>query len=791
MPAKPKRAAAPTIAANPSEAPKSFNFRTGLLILSVAVTLPYLPILAGYVPFPAEAVVQFPPWEGSPARACCAGFEHAEQGDYATQYWPWRAVLNSKFSPTRVPLWNFQALMGAPFVANAQSAVFFPLNWLYSLFATPVAWSLLFPIRAVFMAVMMAVFVKRLGASPMASLISGFTFASCGWIASFQGRPNLDTAMWLPLMFLAVDELRAKPSRTSVALGAVAFALPVLGGQPETAFQVIFAAFLYAVYRLFPVKPMGGWYVAAFGAAGVLAILLAAVQLLPTLEWVGLLDRTLAIRWIPLPWTQVMGLLSRDLLHHPNVDGVQIPEGACYIGAFTAATLPFLVFWRKRRDVFFFAALAFFCLEIAYGWQPGFWISQHIPVLSGLPNWRLLSVPDFAFAVLAGFAISALEARSDKPELHQLRMAPVAWLLAGAGAGALIVLRIAGITGIALRFNLILVLLSLAIALLAAFRRIHSSDFLRTAAIVTVADLTVAGFAFVPFVKSADIFPSAPVFDFLRSRANPLWRVSGVDTVYGPQYELPYGLSTASGYDSLVRHTAKFLSVFKTEGRFQSDDILAAPKGILDLTGTRYFISTDWNTGTRHFAALPNRFRQIFSQGHIQVFENPDAVPLISFLPATAVQVADNDDAQFQAITRADFDGRRTLVIPRKIDRFWGNRGSAISPSVSGVTQTHDQVTLAVAADQDGFVYFNESEYPGWIAEVDGVKVPVIRANYAFMAVPVAKGNHTVRFEFAPTSFRIGGFLSAFAVLLIIGNFAIPLVLRFAQRQRLEWWPSS
>ena len=39
---------------------------------------------------------------------------------------------------------------------------------------------------------------------------------------------------------------------------------------------------------------------------------------------------------------------------------------------------------------------------------------------------------------------------------------------------------------------------------------------------------------------------------------------------------------------------------------------------------------------------------------------------------------------------------------------------------------------------------------------MDGVKAPVIRANYAFMAVPVAQGNHTVRFEFAPNSFRVG-----------------------------------
>ena len=365
-----------------------------------------------------------------------------------------------------------------------------------------------------------------------------------------------------------------------------------------------------------------------------------------------------------------MGLLSRDLLHNPNIDGVHIPEGASYIGAFTAATLPFLVFWRKRRDVLFFAALAFLCLEIAYGWQPGFWVSQHIPVLSGLPNWRLLSVADFAFAILAGFAISALEARCDKP--RQFHLAPVAWLLAGAAAGALIVLRIAGITQVALRFNLILVLLSLTIAMLAAFCRIHSSDFLRTAAIVVVADLTTAGFAFVPFVKPADIFPSAAVFDFLLPKANPLWRVSGVDTVYGAQYELPYGLSTATGYDVPGPSHGEVPVRVQDRGPFPIGRYPGRAQG-----NTRphrhpllhhHRLERRYPAFRRPVEPLPPDLLRRAYPG----FREPRRRAAALLPPATAAQVADNDDAQFQAITRADFDGRRTLVIPQKIDRFWG-----------------------------------------------------------------------------------------------------------------------
>jgi Bacterial membrane protein YfhO len=504
--------------------------------------------------------------------------------------------------------------------------------------------------------------------------------------------------------------------------------------------------------------------------------MLAAVQLLPTMEWAGLLDRSLGMRWDPLPLSGILGLLSRDLLHNPNVDGVHVPEGACYIGAFAAALLPFLVFWKKRRDVLFFGLLAFFCLEVAYGLEPGFWISQHTPVLAGLPNWRFLAVADFAFAVLAGFAISALESRCVSVELS--RQSSIAWLLSGAAAGAALVLRIAGVTLISVRLNLVLVLLSLAIALLAALRRIPASDFLRAAAIVIFADLTAAGFAYVPFVKAADIFPRAPVFEYLTPKASPLWRVAGVDGVYAYQFDMPYGLSAASGYDFLTRRTKRILSIFKTESSFQSTALLAAPKGALDLTGTRYFITTDWNPSTDRFAALPERFHKIYSVGHIQVFENPDAAPLLSFLPSGAARVFESEDEQFRAITAANFDSSRSLVLAQKVDRFWGNRGNPAARSIAGVIVANDEVKLTVSADQDGLVYFNESWYPGWIAEVDGAKAPVIRANYNFMAVPVAAGSHTVSFEFASQSFRIGAALSLMAVVLVAISMGVPFLRR-------------
>lgn len=53
-----------------------------------------------------------------------------------------------------------------------------------------------------------------------------------------------------------------------------------------------------------------------------------------------------------------------------------------------------------------------------------------------------------------------------------------------------------------------------------------------------------------------------------------------------------------------------------------------------------------------------------------------------------------------------------------------------------------------------GVVVLNDIYYPGWIAEIDGEAVPVLRADVLFRAVEVPAGRHRVVFRFAPLSLQ-------------------------------------
>jgi uncharacterized membrane protein YfhO len=62
--------------------------------------------------------------------------------------------------------------------------------------------------------------------------------------------------------------------------------------------------------------------------------------------------------------------------------------------------------------------------------------------------------------------------------------------------------------------------------------------------------------------------------------------------------------------------------------------------------------------------------------------------------------------------------------------------------------------------------------YPGWRAEVDGQRAPLLRADYAFMAVPVPAGRHEVVLRYRPATL-VPGLACVLAVLGGAGVWAL------------------
>jgi len=79
-----------------------------------------------------------------------------------------------------------------------------------------------------------------------------------------------------------------------------------------------------------------------------------------------------------------------------------------------------------------------------------------------------------------------------------------------------------------------------------------------------------------------------------------------------------------------------------------------------------------------------------------------------------------------------------------------------------------DQIATTVDDTRPGLLVLSESWFPGWHATVDGVAVPVVRADGLVLGVPVPAGRHEVIVSYEAPGFNLGFLVSAVAILALV-----------------------
>lgn len=146
-----------------------------------------------------------------------------------------------------------------------------------------------------------------------------------------------------------------------------------------------------------------------------------------------------------------------------------------------------------------------------------------------------------------------------------------------------------------------------------------------------------------------------------------------------------------------------------------------------------------------------------------------------------AAWVADNilwvDDAEAEISGVRNVDLASTAIIHTdflsETTSFEIPDSDVPSDNISDVSLIHyhpDGSTYEVSTEHDGMFVLSEVWYPdGWKATVDGINVPLVRANYILRALPISAGRHTVELRFEPSGRKLAGLVSGLgsAVLLI------------------------
>ncbi len=239
-------------------------------------------------------------------------------GDFLFYFVPYWDQVNFALSAGRLPLWNPYLFAGAPFLANLQASVFYPLRWLFVLI--PAAKGIVFSaaLHAWLTGAFGYALARRVGGvSPLAALVAGLVLALNGWATGLLAHPNrAATLPWLLAALVAWESVaweagwgvfRSRRDRRWLLACAMFWALALLAGHSQTFYN---QAAIFALWVLMaPVWRLGrslaarvfnlrrAWNTTGPAAAALvalfsLAVLASAVQLLPTYELSGLSFRS-------------------------------------------------------------------------------------------------------------------------------------------------------------------------------------------------------------------------------------------------------------------------------------------------------------------------------------------------------------------------------------------------------------------------------------------------------------------------------------------------------------------
>jgi hypothetical protein len=195
----------------------------------------------------------------------------------------WDEFSRSELLAGRFPLWNPHNAFGVPHLANMQTAVFYPVNWLKWAFGFWPVIDLILMLRlwlAGIFTYLLARASLRVGLFP--ALLAAIAFMLGGHLTRYVYMSHLNVEVLLPLQALLMHRLARRACWTRLLAAAGGFALLTLGGFPEATLWAIALTLAYYLFCLGRDLPRRCW---AGAAALALGLIVAAPQWLPFAEY--------------------------------------------------------------------------------------------------------------------------------------------------------------------------------------------------------------------------------------------------------------------------------------------------------------------------------------------------------------------------------------------------------------------------------------------------------------------------------------------------------------------------
>lgn len=688
--------------------------------------------------------------------------EHAQrpaQGDFYGQFYTFSVYQFNRMTAGELPMWNPYNHAGVPFIADPQTAVFYPprLLMIAAAHTTGAGWSVDALLLEGLLHFLLAslgwyAFLRVLTHERVASIPAAFSGSVVAAYGGFlTGYPLLqlailEGAVWLPFVLAA---LRLAIHHGAVRWGwlmaaSAALGLSWLAGHSQTAWfcTVLGVSFLLYQSWQYRLKPqIAGLMLVAFGG---ITFGTTAVTLLPGLEYLRSTSRA------DMDFAQkANGFPLRDVVQM-TVPGVV----SLYSPLFISVTGLSVALWALQdRSAWFWGGVALVTLLLSFGGNAPFYGLVY-PLPTGLSLFR--GQERFAFLVNAGLAVMVAYGVTAAATAHpQQWRRYVRWWFIAMSILYLVFLA-ASVTADGQSEALAPLLLSTVafFALWVGSRRyglVATSVLLPLFIALELLRLGLSSSAvFVPREQIGDLQPAANLTAIIQADPDT-FRVDGFRGLHD-HYASVVSLQDIRGISPLFITTVE-----RIVNRNYSHNPLA-----WELLAVKYVYSdrTSFSTPTRVLAEGVDRYGPIV----LHQLENPRPFAHLLY----RADVVDSDEFAWALLNDPRYQPRDSIILLGEPTQTLPTQPPADARAVVTLLQP-EAVTVVVETPENALLSLAMVDYPGWQATLNNQPIPIRRAYGVLMAFEIPAGDHILALTYRPLSVMIGGIISAvtWAALLI------------------------
>lgn len=735
----------------------------------------------GLMPIPADTIVGlYYPFRDIYANTNPNGvpFKNFLITDPVRQQYPWRKLSINIIKKSELPTWNPYNFAGTPLMQNSQSAAFYPLNILFFLMPFDISWSMLIFLGPLLAGIFMYLYLNNLRLNKISSILGAISFSFCGFsIAWMEWGTVLNTALWLPLVLLAIDKMVSSTKyqvlsvkNRSFLIWSFVFIFSLISSFLAGHLQIFFYLFIFSIAyfsaRWIKYKKNKN-ILFVYLILNTLFLILTFIQWLPTLKFILLSARSVDIEnfntpgWF-IPWQNIIQLIAPDFFGNPttlNYWGVwNYGEFSSYIGIFPLIMAFFALFFRKDKKTLFFGIAFFVSLILSFPT-----IVAKLPFkldlsfISTAQPTRLLFITDFSLSILAALGFDYLMSLKNKKNLLFILTVfslffLILWAVVLFLYGNFVLPKNLAVSKQNLIFPSFTFLITLTTLLIFIFYpeknkfKKRVSELLVVLFIaITVIDLFRFGWKFEPFTKKEYLFPETRITTFLQNQKQPFRVMSTDSRILPPNFSIMYKLQTTEGYDPL--YLQRFGELMAAMGRGVPD--ISSPFGFNRIITPADYSSRISNLlNNKYILSLQDiqdeNLELILTDGKVKVYKNLAAMPRAFFVNNTLL--TSSKQQVINEMFNLSYPLNKRAVVENALSDKNLFQSNWDLGQVDFISYQENKIVIKTKTPGKGFLVITDSFYPTWHARINGNETKIYPTDYNFRGVIVPKGENTIEF---------------------------------------------